>query len=78
MLKNLWISIDYKTLDDYRSGVHILYGSLFMGRGISAAFEYQYVTSNGLYYGAQISISYADGLKYRIRTESTWHNWITL
>lgn len=67
-------NIGSNNLDDFRSGLHFSYGAILQGRGIGALWEYQYEIG-GMYYGAQLYLSYADGLRYRNRSENAWGSW---
>ena len=74
-LKQIYISVDNSTVDNFRDGVHILWGNnLLQGVGRSAALEYQYQAS-GAYYGAQLLLNYSAGIRFRTREDSTWSSW---
>lgn len=67
-------NIGSNNLDDFRSGLHFSYGTILQDRGIGALWEYQYEIG-GMYYGAQLYLSYADGIRYRNRSENAWGSW---
>lgn len=61
-------------MDEYRNGARLLYGVLVEGRGNALGLEYQYAISS-LHYGAQLIISYADGVEFRSLNRSVWSDW---
>lgn len=61
-------------MDEYRNGARLIHGELFQGRGRSFGLEYQY-GADSLHYGAQLIISYADGIKFRYLNRSVWSDW---
>lgn len=75
-LTQIYTGCSYGTLDDFRNGVHILYGNLLQGRGHGVILEYQYQSAN-MYYGAQLFLGYADPIKFRQRNESIWSEWVS-
>lgn len=68
------LSIGYLQIDEYRNGARLIHGELFQGRGQSFGLEYQY-DADSLHYGAQLIISYADGIKFRHLHRSVWSDW---
>ena len=68
------LSIRYPQIDEYRNGARLIHGELFQGRGQSFGLEYQY-DADSLHYGAQLIISYADGIKFRHLNRSVWSDW---
>lgn len=66
--------INNDNLDDFRSGMHFSNAAILQGRGLGALWEYQYEIG-GMYYGAQLYLSYADGIQYRSRSENAWGSW---
>ena len=68
------LSIGYLQIDEYRNGARLIHGELFQGRGKSFGLEYQY-DADSLHYGAQLIISYADGIKFRHLNRSVWSDW---
>ena len=77
-LKQVYVTVNNNTVDDYRFGTHILYGgNLLQGLGASGALEYQY-EAGGLHYGAQLAINYSAGIRFRTLNESKWSAWKTI
>ena len=77
-LKQVYVTVNNNTVDDYRFGTHILYGgNLLQGLGESGALEYQY-EAGGLHYGAQLAINYSAGIRFRTLSESKWSAWKTI
>ena len=77
-LKQIYTAASNSTIDNFRSGVHILYGeNLLQGMGISIALEYQYEVG-GMYYGAQLALNYSAGIRFRTRNNSTWGSWTSI
>lgn len=75
VLKQVYVTVNNNTVDDYRFGTHILYGGdLLQGLGASGALEYQYEVG-GLHYGAQLAINYSAGIRFRTLNESKWSAW---
>lgn len=68
------LSIGYRQIDEYRNGARLIHGELFQGRGYSFGLEYQY-GADSLHYGAQFTISYIDGIKFRNLNRSVWSDW---
>ena len=78
VLKQVYVTVNNNTVDDYRFGTHILYGGdLLQGLGASGALEYQYEVG-GLHYGAQLAINYSAGIQFRTLNESKWSAWKTI
>ena len=78
VLKQVYVTVNNNTVDDYRFGTHILYGgNLLQGLGESGALEYQY-EAGGLHYGAQLAINYSAGIRFRTLSESKWSAWKTI
>lgn len=74
-LKQIYTAASNSTIDNFRDGVHILYGgNLLQGMGESVALEYQYEIG-GMYYGAQLLLNYHAGIRFRTRENSTWSSW---
>ena len=71
------VLVDYSNIDDYREGRHIIYGNMILNRGNAIGIEYQY-TASGLHYGAQLILSYIEGLKFRQLVNSVWTDWETI
>ena len=77
-LKQIYTVASNSTIDNFRAGVHILYGgNLLQGMGVSVALEYQYEVG-GMYYGAQLALNYSAGIKFRTRKDSTWSSWASI
>ena len=77
-LKQIYISIDNSTVDNFRDGVHILWGSnLLQGIGRCAVLEYQNQAS-GAYYGAQLLLNYSAGIRFRTRNNNIWSSWASI
>ena len=66
--------VDYNTADQYRSGARAIYGQIRDGRGNAFGIEYQY-DADGNHFGAQMIISYADGILLRQLSENVWGEW---
>lgn len=77
-LKQIHTAASNSTIDNFRDGPHILYGSnLLQGMGYSVALEYQY-EAGGMYYGAQLLLNYSVGIRLRTRKDSTWSSWASI
>ena len=71
------VEVNAENADDYRDGARAVYGSIRKDRGRAAGIEYQY-TAGGKTYGAQLIISYADGVLLRQLVEDVWSEWKTI
>ena len=71
------VNVDNTTADNYREDVRAIYGHIREGRGRAFGIEYQY-TASGKTYGAQLIISYADGVLLRQLVEDEWSEWKTI
>lgn len=68
------LTLNYQQMDEYRNGTRLIYGEIFKGRGRAFGLEYQY-GADSLHYGAQLIISYSDGIKFRHLNRSVWSDW---
>ena len=66
--------VNYNTADQYRSGARAIYGEIRRDRGMAFGIEYQY-DAGGNHFGAQMIISYADGILLRQLSENVWGEW---
>ena len=71
------VNVDNTTADNYREDGRAIYGHIREGRGRAFGIEYQY-TASGKTYGAQLIISYADGVLFRQLVEDVWSEWETI
>ena len=69
--------VNYNTADQYRSGARAIYGEIRRDRGITFGIEYQY-DAGGNHFGAQMIISYVDGILLRQLSENGWGEWKTI
>lgn len=68
------LTLNYQQMDEYRNGARLIYGEIFKGRGRTFGLEYQY-GADTLHYGAQFTISYVDGIRFRQLEKSVWSDW---
>ena len=69
------VNVNYTNADQYRGdGYRAIYGEIRQNLGYAFGLEYQY-TAGGAHYGAQMIISYYDGIRRRQLSENVWSEW---